>query len=385
MNTGLASLLLLILGLAMDFQAVSPPIQRGKTVKLEITRIEPAPPADPFRQISVGYSISNSSSNRIVIPDLNRLELEICNEAGTWKHKRALSLPMSFSEIADLASAKVPPPNALPVEIQPQGSYRGSFPVLDAWPPLPEGSVLATLRLPAADGSLIESQPYRFQVLSVHAASKQHMDYGQAPFAEQRFAQELIVVEQAKGIRMLLLASVYPGFLSVVADAPISHPAHLGLLHSWPQEQVRWLIAEFGEKAVILYRAEKQGPRPTDRLTLFDSLPLAANTQPIGVIRVGLDEKKIGIEDYLLVLLKAENAGKWVVGEYWRRTNPTTWSRAEVFRSVAGETPMKLQATSAGFAVHTAKGISICEIPIASKLAEYRRLASADPAPIRRK
>jgi hypothetical protein len=374
MTPGLISIFsLLLVGAGAYCQAGFQSPRGGANVKLEITKIEPAPPLDPYRTISIFYSITNDSASPISIPDLNKLELEIRQESGSQAHRRTLPVPLSLAAIQARASAKASSPPSLPVEIEPHASHKGSFPTLDAWPPFPQGRVTIVLRLPLGPNNSIESLPKQPQVLEVSPTFQQRLVFGKAPFTDTRVQQELITFSRANGMRIVLLSTVYPGFLSVVADCIVPRQARVGLLHYWPQEEAGWMLAEYGTSTISIFRADKPGVLPVAALNLRDTLPWTGNSIPIGLIRVGRDEKKAGIDDYLLVTLKEEKGARFAIGEYWKRNMPgSTWSRAEIMRCAAGAGTPELRTSENGFEVQT--GSAVCDIPLALKIADYRRL-----------
>jgi hypothetical protein len=388
MNFGLvAAPLLILLSLVSSCSAELERTRGEAMVTLEITEIEPEPPLDPYRPVTVHYKLTNGTSRALSIPDLNQLELEIGHESGTPKHNRTLSLPLSLTSIQQRARAKVPQPKPHPVSVEPNAVRTGTFPTLDAWPPLPEGPASAVLRLPLAQGDTLQSQARQFEVTRVLPAYEQELAHGTAALTDVPIRQKLVLVAQNGNTRLLLLSTIYPDFLSVIADCVLPLQTNsVRLLRYWPQNLVHPMVAEVDQQDVLVFTADREGLSPATELTLRDRLQLPDGFGLLGLVFVGRDENGIGIEDYLLIARGSVQDSAVVIGEYWRRnTSESTWSRAEIGRWAvkAGAAEPNLRLQEDGFAVHIGSDTPACAFLLTTKLAEYRGLASEDKHPLK--
>jgi hypothetical protein len=366
--------LTVLLAVSSGCAGVARAAEGGRVMAIEITGIDPAPPLDGFRPFMVQYVLSNPGAAPLAIPDLDAVELRIRDAAGTFDERRTSKGLRSLSSEADRATAKERPPVPHPVNLAPGQRRSGLFPSMDRWPPLPPGRFTAVLRVPLGGGAAVESPPFSFQVKPRPAARiDAEAAHGTAPFTSTTLRQRVLWFGPPDG-HLVLLETVYPGFLSVVADARLPGEQPPLLLGFWPRDTLLRRVAMEKTGGVRVLEARPSGPEPSGELDEVDLLPLAPGAHLAGLAYVEGD-------GYLLLTTRTGGGTAAAIAEYLLRgPKGKGWRRAEVARfELPPRSDARLVPIPAGFEVTSGAGTRLGVLSLETDLSAYRDRAAASP------
>lgn len=359
------------------------------SVQIIFTELRPVPPLDPFKPFSISFEIKNDKDLPITIPDLNRLQLEITNVKKSVVIRRDLMIPNSIKTIIQKAHAKAPPYQALKLNIDPHTSYRGQFLSLNAIPPLLAGPNEGMFSVTLENDTVIKSNKFLFSVMEEQPSFEQEILNGKAYLVNTQLRQKILLYKEQKKSRIVLLSKIYPDFMSVAADIDTrDNIEKISLIHYWPAQEIFFLFASIENKKVKIFQFVDKQPNISDEYILYDALAMRENQKFFGLIKIFLNEKGAGIDDYLLFTTLNNLDSRELIAEYWLRDwKKNCWRKAEVARypipSKSGE--FHLSLFEEGFRVIFENDSLLCQLNISEKLPEYRRKALTDPMPIKNK
>ena len=359
-------------------------------MSLEIIKIMPDGDLNPYRQFEILFRIENNTTEIMRIPDLDQMECEFKKDDGAYVFRQCLKPPDSLELICVKASEKSNEEPPYPVSIKPGVIEERIFRSYDAVPVFPAGSYHVSMRVELEGGKVLESKPFALQVAEIKSFFEQELTYGPAPFTDTEFRQKLLVVEQEGEKHVILLASIYPEFLSVAADEKLDDSVKgVSLVYYWPSDYVSHLVCMVKEDKVEICLADKVPIDPVGKLKLHDVISLSGKVDFVGLAHVEVDENQIGIDDYILVTQSMEEGQSVIRAEYWlRNEEEDTFSRAEVANyslpgGQVGQKQAQLEYVEEGFSVNFGDDKSFMLLPLEERLAEYRQKAGADANPMK--
>src|SRR5687768_3185168 len=114
---------------------------------IEITKILPAAPLDPYKPFEIHYNIVNGSAAPLEIPDLQNLRLRVTSATAETVMERRMAPPKTF-EMLQTDERRKKRENPQPIVVKPKSAYAGVFRTLDAFAPLPGKIIKVRLQLP---------------------------------------------------------------------------------------------------------------------------------------------------------------------------------------------------------------------------------------------
>jgi len=356
-------------------------------MQISILEVDPKPPLDPYKPFSLTFELRNGSDKPMIIPDLNRLQIEITSADRAASFKRDFKPPKTLEAIAFEEISVRMPYEPLRLVIDPGKAYQGQFRSFYDMPPLSLGEVVILARATLEDGGVVQSKPFRIPVSGQQPCYQQEFVQGKWLLNQEPLHQKLLLIGEGKNKRLILLSTLHIGFMSVAADCLAPHSTGgMTLLRYWPANKIQPLVASIQDDRVDVFQIWGKGAAFTDKPVLFDTLPLENNSGLIGLARIIANDTCGGLGDYLMVFSHPGTGMETIFARYWRRDWPKSrWMKADIARVTAssGGSGYRMTPCDSGFEVVSGQGQTAMQIDLKTQLCSFRERAAADPSPVK--
>jgi hypothetical protein len=354
---------------------------------IEITKILPAAPLDPYKPFEIHYKIVNGSAAPLEIPDLQNLQLRVTSATAETVMERSMAPPKTF-EMLQTDERRKKRENPQPIIVKPKSAHAGVFRTLDAFAPLPGKIIKVRLQLPLNGSSSLVSDAAEVRVQELPPLLVRSISFLES-VSQTRLRQQVRVLAGGREKRWVFISSLYPEFDSIVMDGKAPAGAGEPLLPAyWPGNRIKLHLAAAMKGSIGIF--EVANPPPYDisnRLALVETVPLSDGTTLLGLVHVTVDENGMGVSDILLILerprLTESSAGRRIAAEYWRRDRAASrWQRTVIAEREAGpgNANIHFSYNAGGIRVEITGGSPI-ELDLASGLGAYRTAAANSAAP----